>query len=75
LLEGGVDINAQDSQGWTALMMAAAHGHTEIVRMMLERGADREIKEEKGLTALMMAQQYNYSEYRTIVKNLTKIFH
>lgn len=33
-----------DSQGYTALHLAADRGHAEVVKVLLERGADREIK-------------------------------
>ena len=32
LLMNGCDVNAQDEEGSTALMCAAEHGHTEIVK-------------------------------------------
>lgn len=40
LLDGGVRVDATDSEGRTALMAAAAFGHADIVRLLLERGAD-----------------------------------
>lgn len=36
LLMNGCNVNAQDEEGSTALMCAAEHGHTEIVK---ERGS------------------------------------
>ena len=35
----GADIQARSKRGWTALMVAAAGGHTEITQLFLERGA------------------------------------
>src|SRR5438128_2417134 len=40
LLDQGVDINSPQENGWTALMAAAAHGHTEAFDFLLGRGAD-----------------------------------
>lgn len=40
LLQFGSNHNAQDIGGWTALMKAAAFGHTKVVREMIENGAD-----------------------------------
>jgi len=37
--EKGDDINAKDSSGWTALMLASENGHTEIVKLLIEKGA------------------------------------
>ena len=34
LLEVGVDVNAENRRGWTALMMATWKGHTEIANLL-----------------------------------------
>ena len=39
-LEAGADANAKDSDGWTALVIAAGHGRTDIVKALLNKGAD-----------------------------------
>ena len=36
LLMNGCQVDAQDEEGSTALMCAAEHGHTEIVKLILE---------------------------------------
>ncbi|RMG00343.1 MAG: ankyrin repeat domain-containing protein, partial [Acidobacteria bacterium] len=36
LLENGRDVNAKDSDGWTALMYAEEEGHDEIVEILLQ---------------------------------------
>ena len=33
LLDAGADVNAKDNEGWTALIVAAAAGNTETVRL------------------------------------------
>jgi ankyrin repeat protein len=38
--DGKVDVNNVDVDGFTALMIAAAEGHKEIVMELLQRGAD-----------------------------------
>lgn len=40
LLDVGVDINATNEQGFTALMFAAAYNRPEIVAFLLSKGAD-----------------------------------
>jgi ankyrin repeat protein len=40
LLKQGVDVVAEDSDGWTALHRAAEHGHEATVQLLLEKGAD-----------------------------------
>lgn len=41
---GGLGSYLPQSQGYTALHLAADRGHAEVVKVLLERGADREIK-------------------------------
>jgi hypothetical protein len=40
LLADGVDVNASDAEGDTALGLAAEHGHSECVALLLGNGAD-----------------------------------
>jgi hypothetical protein len=40
LLDLGVDVNAQNSEGRTALMGAAHKGRNDVVMLLVERGAD-----------------------------------
>ena len=39
LLAAGADVNAKEKEGWTALMLAAEKGHTEIVQLLKQAGA------------------------------------
>lgn len=55
LLDSGVDINAKREDGFTALLLAAFFGRTEIVELLLERGADIHAKTRFGTSALMWA--------------------
>ena len=54
-LRSGVDINALDRYGQTALMLAAHHGHDEIVQLLVEHGADLNVTAKYTLSALMLA--------------------
>lgn len=40
LIAKGLDVNAKDKYGRTALMCAARGGHAEIMRLLLDSGAD-----------------------------------
>ena len=55
-LEGGVDINAVDGRGQTALYGAALQGYDEIVKFLLAHGAKANIKDQRGFTALDAAE-------------------
>ena len=55
LLEAGVEKDLAEKDGYTALMMAADHGHKDVVRLLLEAGADKDLADHRGHTAVMMA--------------------
>lgn len=54
-LRSGVDINALDRYGQTALMLAVHRGHGEIVQLLVEHGADLNVTAKYNLSALMLA--------------------
>jgi len=58
LLDGGIDINARDENGRTALFNAATSENVELVRYLLKRGADAHIVDEFGRTVI------EYASYR-----------
>uniref|UniRef100_A0A4W6EJY0 Euchromatic histone-lysine N-methyltransferase 2 n=1 Tax=Lates calcarifer TaxID=8187 RepID=A0A4W6EJY0_LATCA len=48
LLETGqVDVNAQDSGGWTPIIWAAEHKHVDVIKALLNRGADVTINDKE----------------------------
>ena len=51
------DLNLQQSEGYTALMLAAKNGYLLAVRELLYVGVDLNIRDNKGNTALMLAQR------------------
>ena len=70
-LSEGIDINALDKEGQTALMRASLFGHPEMVKLLLDKGADVKIrsKETQG-TALMEAVGGNHPDViRLLVLN------
>ena len=55
-LAEGIDINAKNERGQTALMRAAEYQRTELVTLLLEKGANVNIESKSGnRTALMEA--------------------
>ena len=58
----GIDVNAKDNDGYTALYWASQNGRTEIVAMLLDAGADVNAKDNNGWTALIRASQKGHTE-------------
>lgn len=62
LLAGGANVNAQDADGWTPLMLATVKGHVEVARVLLGEGADIHTKNSRGWTALRFAVSMDDTE-------------
>ena len=58
----GVDVNARNEHGMTALMRAARYGHAAAVRTLLERGADPNVARNDRFTALALAAFFGHTE-------------
>jgi ankyrin repeat protein len=67
VLEQGANVDMKDELGNTALHMAAAAGHTPIVKKLLENNANVNIQNNQGNTPLHQATWRNHPE---IVKML-----
>ena len=61
-LAGKPNIVPNDHSGWTALMAAAARGHTNTVALLLQNGADPNIRSKDGRTAIELARAEGHSE-------------
>ncbi len=53
--ELGLDVNARDHQGYTALHNAASRGDTELIRYLVEKGGDVTVVSRRGQTTADMA--------------------
>ena len=55
-VDGGVEVDLLDSDGWTALMRACLWAHVDVVKALLSRGARTDVQADAGGgTALMFA--------------------
>jgi ankyrin repeat protein len=70
LLDAGADINAQSTEGLTALMTATANSNSEILELLLEQGANPTVVDNYGWSALTYATNRNAAE--SIVERLTE---
>jgi ankyrin repeat protein len=69
----GVDKEAKDKYGWTALHHASFDGHLEIVKYLIEKcHVDKKVKGNNGWTALHYASEQGHLE---IVKYLVEVCH
>jgi uncharacterized protein len=58
----GLDVNARDERGNTALMEAARGGHDDVVRALLTARADVRMRNNDGKTALMLASEGGHTQ-------------
>ena len=59
IIEKKCNLNAQDEDGWTALMYAVAAGSVENVQRLIAAGANPKIKNSDGDTAAKLADGKN----------------
>jgi len=62
LLEHRVDINSQDGNGCTPVIIAAQHNHAASVIFFIKNGADMTLTDSNGDTALHWAAYKGYEE-------------
>lgn len=65
LEQDGIDVNAKNSDGYTALILASSNGRTEIVAMLLDAGANVNARTNTnywGSTALIRASENKHTE-------------
>lgn len=66
-IDGGINPNAQNEDGRTPLISAAARGDHGIVSLLVQRGADINVKDKKGYTALFHAIEAMYEDVAMVL--------
>lgn len=61
-LQAGMDKNAQNARGKTALMQASEAGHKKVVKALLQYGVKTELTDADGSTALILAAGNDHHE-------------
>ena len=61
-LNRGANVNTMTSKGFTALMIAAVWGRSDLVKLLLDRRADIDATNSFGVTALMTASTWGHME-------------
>ena len=68
LLTYGANVDATNSDGWTALIKATAAGYSDVVRRLLAKGADITIEDSLGRSAPMYASRVDRQEIAAMFK-------
>jgi ankyrin repeat protein len=61
-IDAGINPNAQDADGRTVLISAAARGDRQVVDTLLSRDVDLNVKDKRGYTALSHALEAMYED-------------
>ena len=62
-LSSVVDVDVKDGNERTPLHVAAQHGHTPLVKLLLEKNADMKLKDDDGNQPIHLAIESDHHEY------------
>ena len=68
-LEGGLDPNLTNCFGWTLLMLAALHGRSDFVQILMCAGADPARKNKFGDSACSLAAHKGFAHLASAFKH------
>lgn len=63
LLDGGADINEQDSDGNNALVLAILNSHYDLAQLLIDRGANPDVAAKNGRAALYTAVEMHDEDW------------
>ena len=69
-----LEKNIVNMRGWTALILASAHGHTDIVKLLLDKGALIDMTGTDGWTALIAASQTGHVDVASLLLDKGAIY-
>jgi ankyrin repeat protein len=67
-LAGGANIDAQNKNGITPLMIASFQGHVPTVRLLIARGGNVNRRADNGATAVSLATSKNHPDVVAILR-------
>jgi len=70
LINQGIDIDAQDNNGWTALHFAAQNSHFDVIDLLIENKANINIVDKQGNGPLWTASMNAKGDYRGVLSLL-----
>ncbi|HEV2600829.1 MAG TPA: ankyrin repeat domain-containing protein [Candidatus Babeliales bacterium] len=73
LIRTGIDLDFQNQQRQTALMIAAEKGYKEIVELLLIAGANTDRRNPRNQTAADIARKTGHAEVAVLIKNANNI--
>jgi hypothetical protein len=66
-------VSSQDTNGWTALLWAAAEGYEDLAELLLSKKAKVNAKDKAGLTPLHWASQNGKKDMVALLPMVTKL--
>lgn len=70
--EKEIDINFQDSFGWTALMCAAVSKQFDVIKFLLSKGANKYILNSKGQTVLELCEKVGTIDSKIVINTFNR---
>ena len=67
LLSHGADVNMQNNEGFSPLMITSKYGHSDVITILLDKGAEVNMQSNNGWSSLMAACKNGHND---VVKTL-----